>query len=354
MPMNRLRLIIALVAPMALCSCSNGFRIGADETRMLGLLRELPIGSSPKDLERLLPESSREKPEPGSNVGTEKTISADLFGQQMEGEFNYQDGKLNNHGFRTRSLDRDTGMGIYKAVRDHLARQWGKPKESQGQGEDSPPGYYWNAEWKLEGAGVGVYCVHTYDGYQVGWGAGRRTGTDDAPAAEAADGAPGELTVRRYEHGNALVETIEWRNESAITVTVDKRVVFRRAFFSDSGHNGYYIMDGAWSPDGACFAFKLASAGGHMPYRSPVKILQVRTRPPVLIDAETIIRRIPGISNVAVSHYKKPYIKWMSDTQLQVNVMSHNEKTDAGMYVIDLATLTARKQSQPDEPPPPP
>ena len=50
---------------------------------------------------------------------------------------------------------------------------------------------------------------------------------------------------------------------------------------------------------------------------------------------------------MAVSHYEKPYIRWLSDTQLQVNVMSHNKQADQGMYVIDLETLSAKKVPQP-------
>ena len=106
-------------------------------------------------------------------------------------------------------------------------------------------------------------------------------------------------------------------------------------------------MDATWSPAGKSFAFKTASAGGHQPYRSPVTILRLVDGKPEAFDAETIIRRIPGISNIAVSHYEKPWLKWLSEAALQVNVMSHEKPSDGGFYVIDLETHSATKPRPP-------
>lgn len=75
-----------------------------------------------------------------------------------------------------------------------------------------------------------------------------------------------QLTTTSYRTAGATAEVITWRGESVITVLVSDRVVFRQAYVSNSGHNGAYVMDAAWSPTGKSFAFKTASAGGHQPY----------------------------------------------------------------------------------------
>ncbi|MBI5725180.1 MAG: hypothetical protein HZA50_14570 [Planctomycetes bacterium] len=152
--------------------------------------------------------------------------------------------------------------------------------------------------------------------------------------------------MKTYKCGRNIAEVMTWYGESAITVHVENQLVFRQTYIvNDNGGNGSYVMDAAWSPNGTYFAFKVTSAGGHMPYRSPVHILRVNGTKwqSDTIDAETIIRKIPGMSNIAVSHEQKPYIKWLSDTKLQVSVMAHDEQEDAGMYVIDLETMTAAK-----------
>lgn len=153
------------------------------------------------------------------------------------------------------------------------------------------------------------------------------------------------LTTKFFKQGRAMAEIITWHDESAITILLDGRIVFRNAYFSNSGYNGSFIEDGAWSPNGSYFAFRILSSGGHMPYRTPVKIFQINENSPRLIDAESIIEKIPNISNIAVGPYKKQYLKWLSDTQLQVSVMSQDKESDSGMYSIDLDTLTAKKYS---------
>ena len=152
-----------------------------------------------------------------------------------------------------------------------------------------------------------------------------------------------QLTTTSYRTAEATAEVITWRGESTITVLVSNRVVFREAYVSNSGHNGAYVMDAAWAPAGKSFAFKTASAGGHQPYRSPVTILRLVDGKPEAFDAETIIRKIPDISNIAVSHYEKPWLKWLSETKLQVVVMSHDKPSDGGFYVIDLESLSATR-----------
>ena len=155
------------------------------------------------------------------------------------------------------------------------------------------------------------------------------------------------ITTTCYAAEGSTAEVITSRGESIVTVLDGDRVVWRRAYVSDSGHNGMHIMDAAWSPTGKFFAFKMKSAGGHMPYRSPVTILGPVDDKPEVFDAETIIRKIPNISNIAVSHYAKPWLTWLSGTRLQVNVMSHDKPSDGGFYVIDLETLTATKPQPP-------
>ncbi len=157
-----------------------------------------------------------------------------------------------------------------------------------------------------------------------------------------------DLTTQIFKQGNVAAETITWHDESAITILQVGRIVFRKAFFSPYGYNGSFIEGGAWSPKGSYFAFRLLSSGGHMPYRTPVKIFQMKGKSSKLIDAEAIIEKIPGISNIAVGPYKKPYILWLSDTRLQVSVISQDKKSDSGMYVIDLKTLTAKKAPETD------
>lgn len=164
------------------------------------------------------------------------------------------------------------------------------------------------------------------------------------------------IPVTRFVNGRRIAEVITWHDESALTVYEQGKTTgpgkaaagmgpYRQSFLEDSDH-GSRITDAAWSPNGTYFAFKNESAGGHMPYRSPVKILKFDSRK--LVDAENIIRRIRGISNVAVSTEQKPYIKWLSDTKLQVSVMSHDKPQDTGMYVIDMATETAKRNRIPD------
>ncbi len=152
-----------------------------------------------------------------------------------------------------------------------------------------------------------------------------------------------DLTTQIFKQGNVAAETITWHDESAITILQDGRIVFRKAFFSPYGYNGSFIEGGAWSPKGSYFAFRLLSSGGHMPYRNPIKIFRFGGKTKKLIDVETIIRMIPNISNIAVGPFKKPYLKWLSDTKLQVSVVSHDKESDSGMYVIDLNTSTAKK-----------
>lgn len=60
-----------------------------------------------------------------------------------------------------------------------------------------------------------------------------------------------------------------------------------------------------------------------------------------MFDAETIISKASGISNIVVSHYKKPWLKWLSETSLQVSVMSHDKPSEGDFCIIDLETLTA-------------
>ncbi len=152
-----------------------------------------------------------------------------------------------------------------------------------------------------------------------------------------------DLTTKVFKQGKAMAEIITWHDESAITILLDSHIVFRKAFFSHSGYNGSFIEEGAWSPKGNYFAFRLLSSGGHMPYRTPVKIFQMNGKSLRLIDAESIIRKIPAISNIAVGPHKKPYMLWLSDTKLQISVVSHDKKSDSGMYTIDLDTLSAKK-----------
>jgi hypothetical protein len=154
-----------------------------------------------------------------------------------------------------------------------------------------------------------------------------------------------DCTSKIYRHDHLKAEVITWRDESAITIFEKNHILFREAFFSHSGTNGNFIEDGAWSPDGNYFAFRLLSSGGHMPYRNPVKIFKVHDDSKTLIDAEKIIAKIPHISNIAVGPFKKPYLLWLSDTQLQVSVESQDKKSDSGLYVIDLETLSAKKKS---------
>jgi len=154
-----------------------------------------------------------------------------------------------------------------------------------------------------------------------------------------------DLTTKVFKQGKAMAEIITWHDESTITILLDGRIVFRKAFFSPLGYNGSFIEEGAWSPDGSYFAFRLLSSGGHMPYRTPVKIFRIDEGSGALLDAEDIIQKIPNISNIAVGPYKEPYILWLSDTSLQVSVVSQNKKSDSGMYVIDLHTLTAKKKN---------
>lgn len=149
-----------------------------------------------------------------------------------------------------------------------------------------------------------------------------------------------------YRAEGATAEVITSRGESIITVLVGDRVAFRRAYVSDSGQNGQHVVDAAWSPAGRFFAFKTTSSGGHMPYRSPVTILGPVGDALQVFDAESIIRKIPDISNIAVSHYAKPWLRWLSATCLQVNVMSHDKPGDGGFYIIDLETMTATKSQQ--------
>ncbi|MDA3831775.1 MAG: hypothetical protein PF495_00090 [Spirochaetales bacterium] len=186
-------------------------------------------------------------------------------------------------------------------------------------------------------------------GFAVAYWISSNRGRSKKPDASTLDGgasaavACAELSCIRYEHNGAVAEVVTWHNESALTIFIDNRVFFRKAYLTDSGHIGFNIMDAAWSPQGTYFAFKLSSAGGHMPYRTPVMILDCTAGAPVLIDAESIIKKIPEISNIAVSHYEKPYIKWLSGSELQVNVMSHDNEADAGQYIINLETLSARQ-----------
>ncbi|NQY66668.1 MAG: hypothetical protein HRT72_02950 [Flavobacteriales bacterium] len=81
-----------------------------------------------------------------------------------------------------------------------------------------------------------------------------------------------------YEMNDVTVQHITWHNESAIAVIIDKHVMFKVNYFSETGHNGYFIKEVIWSPDSSCFAFKLFNAGGHMPYRSPVKIARIKSK----------------------------------------------------------------------------
>ena len=152
------------------------------------------------------------------------------------------------------------------------------------------------------------------------------------------------LSSKVYRHGEKSAEIIQWRNEGAITILSGEKVLYRRAYFSNTGYNGAFIESGQWSPKGSYFAFRLLSSGGHMPYRTPVKIFRANGEPPSVVDAEMIIRKIPGISNIAVGPYKKPYFKWLSDNQLQVSVISNDKKSDTGFYIVDLDTLTASYQ----------
>ena len=154
---------------------------------------------------------------------------------------------------------------------------------------------------------------------------------------------PDVCTAKTYRQGDKTAEVITWRDESAITILSGDRIVFRKAFFSNSGYNGSFIGDGAWSPGGSYFAFRLLSSGGHMPYRTPVKIVHIVGESATLLDAEAIIEKIPNISNIAIGLYKKPYLRWLTSTQLQVSVMSQDKESDSGLYTIDLDTLTAKK-----------
>jgi len=167
---------------------------------------------------------------------------------------------------------------------------------------------------------------------------------DIMTVATALEISTDKCEIKSYLHKKKKAEVITWRNESAITVLSGEHIIFRKAFFSSSGYNGSFIEDGSWSPDGTYFAFRLLSSGGHMPYRTPVKILKVSDGNGKLIDAEEIIAKIPNISNIAVGPYTEPYILWLSDTQLRVSVESEDKERDSGIYIIDLETLSAKKK----------
>ena len=194
-----------------------------------------------------------------------------------------------------------------------------------------------------------------------GWGCHKKDSQPTTPASAAAAPAdrppappggpapaPAEArtpAVQTFTRGRASVEILTWRNESALVATLDGQTFFRKSFFSESGHNGQYVTHVAWSPDATYFAFKLAGAGGHQPYRSPVKILKIDPRASTLIDAETVIRKSPGGSHIlAVGHVRQPYLAWLSDSQLQVNVLDDLEKDQSAMYVIDVPAGKAHKR----------
>jgi len=138
-------------------------------------------------------------------------------------------------------------------------------------------------------------------------------------------------------------EVITWRNESVLTLLRGEHIIFRKAFFSPSGYNGSFIVDGTWSPKGSFFAFRLLSSGGHMPYRNPVKIFHFKKDTYKLIDAESILRKIPNISNISVSSSQNSSLFWVSDSQLKLSVISHDKKSDSGRYLIDLIHMKAKK-----------
>ena len=174
----------------------------------------------------------------------------------------------------------------------------------------------------------------------------RSVGTTQPATTQTVDQA---VTIKSYKHGRAEAEVLTWRNESVVTITVDGKMVFREAFFSSDGEHGDAIMDGAWSPDGKYFAFKLENSGGHQPYRSPVKIVKLDGTASTMIDAEDVIRKSCGDARtriVAVSHEERPFLKWISGAQIQVSVLIDNDKGcwDSATYVIDLATLKAKEQ----------
>jgi hypothetical protein len=146
-----------------------------------------------------------------------------------------------------------------------------------------------------------------------------------------------------YRNKQMKAEVITWRDESAITILDGERILFRKSFFSDYGYSGSFIKDGAWSANGSCFAFRLLSSGGHMPYRTPVKIFCVHNTSKALIDAESLIKTIPNISDIFTSSHTKPYLKWLSDTKLLLSAVSYDKKSDSGMYVIDLNTMSAKR-----------
>jgi hypothetical protein len=57
----------------------------------------------------------------------------------------------------------------------------------------------------------------------------------------------------------------------------DGRLLNSRSFASARGANGYYVVNGAWSPDSQFFVFSLTSSGGHSPWSFPTWVFSRQT-----------------------------------------------------------------------------
>ena len=87
------------------------------------------------------------------------------------------------------------------------------------------------------------------------------------------------------------------------TPDMESRVAFRgkdgqllnsRSFASARGANGYYVVNGAWSPDSQFFVFSLTSSGGHSPWSFPTWVFSRETR--AIVSFNQMIKGRPTLS----------------------------------------------------------
>lgn len=162
-------LVASLVCVTTMAFGTAAHSLGPAERRFLSFISLLSFESTIDDVRSVVPELTEFRDQGWGNAYA--SVPVHLFGIDMTAGFSFHQGTLVSHGVSQRALKKATARRIYRAVRRHLASQYGPPAESRGRLRDAHRGVARRSNWTVHGKLVGVYCEKIYDGYQVGWGA---------------------------------------------------------------------------------------------------------------------------------------------------------------------------------------
>jgi hypothetical protein len=139
----------------------------------------------------------------------------------------------------------------------------------------------------------------------------RAAATDDNCAGHKLLPAPREesscqiLSPRVFSSPDGAARALVFPEDASLDATPDmeSRVVFRgkdgkllnsRNFASPRGFEGYYVVNGQWSPDSRFFVFTLSSSGGHSPWSFPTWVFGRDKN--VIVDFARLIDGNPTVS----------------------------------------------------------